>query len=287
MDMPAPVHQTIDDRAQTYDKMGDMLAYLSQHWHTHPRLDVLARKMGHSTAHFQKLFTQWAGVSPKTVINSLTHTHAKMALFDGASVEEATDHVGLSSPSRLYDLCIAHEGITPGTARNRAKGVDMRTGVAPCPFGQAVVILAPQGIAALGFADVGQEDASMADLKSRFPLANFTTDQTAVRDAVEQMFAVGRPRINMALYGTAFHLQVWKALLAIPPGATTTYGAIAKAIGNPKANRAVGAAVGANPISWLIPCHRALASNGKLNGYHWGLRRKAAMLGYENVSLAE
>ncbi len=287
-DQPADLPTDLPTRARHYQHMGEMLAYLSENWHRQPRLEDLAARMGLSSSHFQKLFCHWAGVSPKALVGSLTVAEARQCLLAGASVEEASDHTRLSSPSRLYDLCVRHEGLTPGALRQRGAGLVFKTGVVPCPFGLAVVLLAPKGIAALGFANPGEEEAALADLQARYPQAEFIEDEAACQQEVAGLFPPSGAvaSANLALYGPPFHLQVWKALLAIPPGQTTTYGALAKAMGRPTAARAVGAAVGANPVSWLIPCHRVLASDGRLNGYHWGLPRKAAMLSYEELTCA-
>jgi AraC family transcriptional regulator of adaptative response/methylated-DNA-[protein]-cysteine methyltransferase len=263
--------------------MADMLDHLSVHWRTHPSLAELADRAKLSPAHFQRLFTRWAGVSPKRLIAAYAHTAARDLFDTGATLEEIADDVGLSAPSRLYDLCVAHEGVTPGAIKQRGAGLVLHYGVADSPFGQAVVAVAPLGIAGLAFCDAGQETEMLADLTARFPAATWTEDRALAARTLDTLFGPATASAPLALYGTAFHLQVWKALLAIPEGSTTTYGAIARAIGNPAAVRAVGAAVGANPISWLIPCHRVLASDGQLNGYHWGLRRKAAMLSYETL----
>ncbi len=265
--------------------MQDVLSYLADHWRQRPSLAQLAGRAGLSPAHFQKLFTRWAGVSPQTVVRCFQHAEARGPLFDGHTVEAVADIVGVSAPGRLYDLFVAHEGVTPGAVVRRGAGLVLRYGHADTPFGRGFVVLAPQGLAGLGFVDPGAEDAVEADFRRRFPAAAWQRDDGAADAAAACLFAPRPQRVGLALFGPPFHLQVWKALLAIPDGAVTSYGALAAAIGQPTASRAVGAAVGANPLSWLIPCHRVLAADGRLNGYHWGLPRKAAMLTYEQLRL--
>ena len=220
-------------------------------------------------------------MSPKKYVGALAHQAARSALDDGANLLDAAFDAGLSGPGRLHDLFIAHEAVTPGDAKRRGAGLSFVWGVAPSPFGDAVFLISPRGLSALAFADPDVE-AGFEDLRSRYPAADYARDDDLARQWAERIFT---PRdsdpIPLALYGTPWQRQVWRALLDIPAGATTSYKAIAETVCTAKASRAVGAAVGANPISWLIPCHRVLASNGRLTGYHWGVKRKRAMLAYE------
>ncbi|MDP8916228.1 MAG: methylated-DNA--[protein]-cysteine S-methyltransferase, partial [Pseudomonadota bacterium] len=227
------------------------------------------------------VFTRWTGVSPKTFTAALAHAEARAALEQGASVLDAALDVGLSGPSRLHDLFIAHEAVTPGQARRRGAGLELRYGYAPTPFGRALLVLAPRGLCGLAFTD-GDDAKTLADMRRRWPAADWVEDARAATPYALRLFGGGGGEaVPLVLMGPPFQVQVWRALLQVPPGATATYGQVAAAVGRPRAARAVGAAIGANPISWLIPCHRFLGRDGRLTGYHWGLPRKAAMLTYE------
>ena len=272
----------LDTACRDYDRIADALAFLGENWRDHPDLDAAARSAGLSPHHFQRLFTRWVGLSPKKYVGALAHDAARDALADGASILDAAFDAGLSGPGRLHDLFIAHEAVTPGDAKRRGAGLTFTWGAAPSPFGETVLLIAPRGLSALAFADP-DTDAAFADLKARFPAAQYRRDDAEARAWAERIFAAraGDAPVPLALYGTPWQRQVWRALMAIPAGETTTYKAIAEQVCTAKAARAVGAAVGANPVSWLIPCHRVIAANGRLTGYHWGVERKRAMLAYE------
>ena len=272
---------TLDEASRDYPRVTEVLDFIGENWRDHPDLDTLASKAGLSPHHFQRVFQRWVGVSPKKYIGALAHGTAREAIDDGACVLDASFEAGLSGPGRLHDLFIAHEAVTPGDARRRGQGLSFCWGVAPSPFGDAIFLIAPRGLSALAFADPSVEEG-FDDLRARYPAAAYERDDSLARQWAERVFAAGSDeKIPLALYGTPWQRQVWRALLSIPPGATTSYKAIAEIVCTAKASRAVGAAVGANPISWLIPCHRVLAGNGKLTGYHWGVERKRAMLAYE------
>ncbi|BDX01165.1 bifunctional helix-turn-helix domain-containing protein/methylated-DNA--[protein]-cysteine S-methyltransferase [Maricaulis maris] len=272
---------TLDASSRDYDRIASALAYLGDNWRDHPDLDRAAKAAGLSPHHFQRVFTRWVGVSPKKFVGALAHDAAREALDEGACVLDAAFEAGLSGPGRLHDLFIAHEAVTPGDAKRRGAGLSFVWGVAPSPFGDAILLIAPRGLSAMAFADP-DVDSGFADLAARYPAADYTRDDAIARSWSERIFTpTDREQLPLALYGSPWQRQVWRALLTIPPGDTTTYKAIAEQVSAPKASRAVGAAVGANPVSWLIPCHRVLASNGKLTGYHWGVERKRAMLAYE------
>ena len=287
----------LDERAAAYDRMANALKYLGDTWRDWPDLASVARQMNLSPSHFQREFTRWAGVSPKQFQAALAHAAAGDLLRNGVSVLEASLEAGLSGPGRLHDLFIAHEGLTPGEAKAGGRGADLLIGRAPTPFGEGAWLISPRGLVALGFIDEdapartgfehqGRREAdAFADLAGRYPQADIRRDDTAALKLARQVFEQGEA-LPVALYGTPFRRQIWRALLEIPAGATATYGALAKASGNPKAARAVGAAVGANPISWFIPCHRALAADGRLHNYHWGVDRKRAMLTFERAHAA-
>ncbi|MEM9739060.1 MAG: bifunctional helix-turn-helix domain-containing protein/methylated-DNA--[protein]-cysteine S-methyltransferase [Pseudomonadota bacterium] len=286
----------LDERSAAYSRMAKALTFLGDTWENQPDLAQCAAAMGLSPAHFQREFSRWAGISPKQFQAALAHGAAGEALRDGASVMEASYEVGLSGPSRLHDLFIAHEALSPGEAKSGGAGQVLKLGKAPTPFGMGLWLVSPRGLVALGFIDENAPDRTgfehqgrsesdaIADLKARYPNAEFVSDDAAARAMSQLAFETNDP-LPVALYGTPFRRQIWRALLEIPAGRTLTYGALARTAGNAKAARAVGAAVGANPISWFIPCHRALAADRRLHNYHWGVERKRAMLVYEAAQM--
>lgn len=249
-------------------------------------LDQIAAEMGMSAAHFQRLFSRWVGISPKRYQQYLTLGYAKSLLRERFTTLEASHAVGLSGSGRLHDLFVRWEAMSPGEFARGGHGLTIFWGWFESPFGPAIIMGTEKGICGMGFAaEMGQETA-LKDLLSRWPKADFVEDATMLRPWVLQAFGAGDGALNKAplfLIGAPFQIKVWEALLSIPSGHVTTYSEIAQVIGNPKAVRAVGTAVGRNPISWLIPCHRALRKSGGLGGYHWGLPMKRAMLAYEAV----
>ena len=271
------------EQSADYRRMEAALGWLAERWRERPSLDDAAEAAGLSSSHFQRVFTRWAGVSPKTFVAAIAQGQARRALASGASVLDAAYDAGLSGPSRLHDLFIAHEAVTPGEARRRGAGVDLTFGYAPTPFGDGLFVLTARGLAGLAFVQADGEEAALADMRRRWPAATWTRDDAAAKTAALAIVAGQGERPSLVLMGPPFHVQVWKALLTIPEGEVISYGEVAARAGKPGAFRATGAAIGANPISWLIPCHRALARDGRLTGYHWGLARKAAMLGSEAV----
>jgi AraC family transcriptional regulator of adaptative response/methylated-DNA-[protein]-cysteine methyltransferase len=273
----------LDEQARDYDRMARALDWLAQRWRQRPSLEEAAAAVDLSPFHVQRVFTRWAGVSPKTFVASIAHAEATRSLAEGSSVLDAAYDVGLSGPSRLHDLFITQEAVTPGEARRRGEGLTMTWGLAPTPFGTGLFVMTGRGLCGLAFADPGEEDAAFEDMHRRWPAADWVRDDDAARAMAPRAFLGEGDKPELVLIGAPFHVQVWKALLRIPAGATATYAEVARWAGKPGAFRATGAAVGANPISCLIPCHRAIASDGRLTGYHWGLARKAAMLGTEAV----
>ena len=271
-------------RSADYARMAKALEWLAARWRERPPLDEAAEAVGLSPFHFQRIFTRWAGVSPKTFMAALAHAEARAALERGESVLDAAFEAGLSGPSRLHDLFIAHEGVTPGEARRRGAGLELRYGYAATPFGIGLFVAAPRGLCGLGFCDPGEEELGLADMRARWPAAAWVRDDAVAEQFAAEAFGGGGEGPPIVLIGPPFHVQVWKALLRIAPGRTATYGQVAAWAGKPGAYRATGAAIGANPISYLIPCHRAISADGRLTGYHWGLARKAAMLGSEAVA---
>jgi len=243
-------------------------------------LEALAAEVGLSPAHFQRLFSAWVGVSPKRYQQYLTLDHARRLLADNFTTLETAQEVGLSGTSRLHDLFLRWEAMSPGEYASHGAGLTIRWGWFDSPFGPALVMGTERGICGLAFAAETGPEAAMEDLRARWPKAEYVEDPEALRDEVEATFTQkGAARLHMI--GAPFQIKVWEALLTIPSGQVTTYSEIADAIGSPRAVRAVGTAVGRNPVSWLIPCHRALRKSGGLGGYHWGLPVKRALLAWE------
>lgn len=245
-------------------------------------LEALAGKMGMSAAHFQRVFSQWVGVSPKRYQQYLQLDHAKHLLADHFTTLETAQSVGLSGSGRLHDLFLTWEAMSPGRYARGAAGLTIRWGRFDSPFGPAIAMATDRGLCGLGFSGEQGDLETFQDLASRWPNATFRESAHELNPWVEAAFALkGEARLHMI--GAPFQLKVWEALLAIPSGHVTTYSEIAQSIGTPRAVRAVGTAVGRNPVSWLIPCHRALRKSGGLGGYHWGLPVKRAMLAFESA----
>ena len=271
--------------ARDYELVRQNLTYLREHWREQPALEELAQRSGLSGAHLQRLFMRWAGLSPKAFLQALTIDHARRLLRDSASVLDTAHEVGLSGPGRLHDLFVSLEGMSPGAYKAKGKGLLIRHGFHDCPFGRVLLMMTEQGICGLAFADPGDEPSCLADMKSRWPEADFVEDRQATGEQVARIFdpALWKAEqpLRIVFIGTAFETQVWQTLLKIPVGQATTYSDIAAHLGSPRASRAVGTAVGRNPISFVVPCHRVLGKSGGLCGYHWGLTRKQAILGWE------
>lgn len=244
----------------------------------------LAAQMQMSPAHFQRVFSTWAGVSPKRYQQYLTLDHAKVLLREKFTTLETAHIVGLSGSGRLHDLFLRWEAMSPGDYARDGAGLHIRWGWFDSPFGPALAMGTDRGICGMAFAAEAGADAAMADLTARWPKARFTEDRAALEKWANAALGMsGEARLHMI--GAPFQLKVWEALLAIPSGHVTTYSEIAGAIGHPKAVRAVGTAVGRNPVGFLIPCHRALRKSGALGGYHWGLPVKRAMLAWESARI--
>lgn len=247
-------------------------------------LDDIAREMGMSAAHFQRTFSQWAGVSPKRFQQFLTLSHAKNMLHNNFTTLDTAAEVGLSGTGRLHDLFVKWEAMSPGEFARKGKGLTIHFGWFATPFGQALAMGTDRGLCGLAFSDDCGSEATWRDMSGRWPHAHFVENRAALKNWVSAALNQSGDT-SLHLMGAPFQIKVWEALLKIPSGHVTTYSEIAHAVGNPKAVRAVGTAVGRNPVSWLIPCHRALRKSGGLGGYHWGLPVKRAMLAYETARL--
>ncbi|MEP2028497.1 MAG: bifunctional helix-turn-helix domain-containing protein/methylated-DNA--[protein]-cysteine S-methyltransferase [Paracoccaceae bacterium] len=249
-------------------------------------LEDLAAQMDMSPAHFQRVFSRWVGVSPKRYQQYLALGHAKALLRERFTTLEASMATGLSGSGRLHDMFVKWEAMSPGEFARGGESLVIYWGWFESPFGPTLVMGTEKGICGIGFAAETTEQATMEDLVSRWPKAKYVEDPMMLRPWVLSAFGAGDGELGTAplyLIGAPFQIKVWEALLMIPSGQVTTYSEIANVIGNPKAVRAVGTAVGRNPVSWLIPCHRALRKSGGLGGYHWGLPVKRAMLAYESA----
>lgn len=244
-------------------------------------LDDLAAQMGMSAPHFQRIFSRWVGVSPKRFQQYLTLGHAKAMLAAQVSTMQTAHAAGLSGSGRLHDLFLRWEAMSPGEYAKGGAGLQIYWGWFDSPFGPAIVMGTARGICGLGLAaDIGA-DAAFADLKQRWPKAEFVENADHLRPWVASAFGQTGAKAPLHLMGAPFQIKVWEALLSVPTGEVTTYSDVAEKVGNPRAVRAVGTAIGRNPVSWLIPCHRALRKSGALGGYHWGLPMKRVMLAYE------
>src|SRR4051794_14167096 len=266
------------------------IAYISEHWRAQPEVEQIAHAVCVTPDELHHLFRRWAGLTPKAFLQALTLDSARKLLRDSASVLDATYEVGLSGPGRLHDLFVTHEAMSPGEWKSGGAGLTVSYGFHPSPFGTALVMTTERGLAGLAFADPGEEQAALADMRSRWPMANIVEDCAGTAPLAARVFDTSLWRANrplrIVLIGTDFEVRVWETLLEIPLGQAMTYSAIAAKLGASKATRAVGAAVGKNPLSFVVPCHRVLGKSGDITGYHWGLTRKRAMLGWETGRVA-
>ena len=264
-----------------YALVSRAIAAISHDYRDQPTLDELAARLDVAPERLVRTFRAWAGLSPKAFLQAVTLDHAKRLLGDGMPLLDAAMELGLSGPARLHDLFVTHEAMSPGAWKRGGGGLTMRWARHESPFGTAVVMATERGLAGLAFDDEETGRDGFADLARRWPGAEFVEDAETTAPLARAAFARTPERLRVVLIGTDFQVRVWEALLRVPRGRATTYGAIAREVGSPRASRAVGAAVGANPVSFVVPCHRAVGSDGRLTGYHWGLTRKRAMLGWE------
>lgn len=269
-----------------YEIVRKVVEKISLDYRDQPSLEALAAEVGETPTGLQKLFTRWAGLSPKGFLQAVTLDHARRLLDSGMPLLETSYEVGMSGPSRLHDLFVTHEAMSPGDYKTRGAGLTIRYGFHISPFGVALIMVTDRGLAGLSFNDAGEERAAFADMSGRWPNATYVEDMSATAPYAARIFDPKLWRseepLRVVMIGTDFQVRVWEALLKIPMGKARTYSSIAAEIGSPAASRAVGAAVGANPISFVVPCHRALGKSGALTGYHWGLTRKRAILGWES-----
>jgi len=280
-----------------YDRVEQAIQYLEDHFREQPSLDDIAASVHLSKYHFQRLFKRWAGVSPTQFMHYLTVDYAKERLAASESVYDASLDAGLSGAGRLHDLFVTFEAMTPGEYKRLGEGVTIRYGFHDTPFGRCLLATTPKGICALRFlsasgdetAGAGAigvlESAALDELAAEWPQATFAQDERASGRIVARIFDPGndeeRRPFHLLLKGTNFQVQVWQALLAIPPGGMVSYQDVADRVGRPSASRAIAGAVARNPIGYLIPCHRVINKSGRYHGYRWGASRKKAILGWE------
>ncbi|HET7156038.1 MAG TPA: bifunctional helix-turn-helix domain-containing protein/methylated-DNA--[protein]-cysteine S-methyltransferase [Hyphomicrobiaceae bacterium] len=280
------------DRSRDYALIRRAIAFLSETWTEQPSLDQLAAHLGLSPAHCQKLFKRWCGLSPKEFVQAITVDHARNLLGGSASVLDTAYEVGLSGGSRLHDLFVSHEAMTPGDYKRRGDGLEMAYGFHPSPFGDTLIIATDRGLAGLAFVDEDKghtRQEALADMTQRWPKASFVAAPEKTAKFARQIFnppGSQEQPIRLVMIGTDFEVRVWETLLKIPMGRAVSYNDIARHLGQPTASRAVGSAVGRNPISFVVPCHRVLRGDGSLGGYHWGLTRKRALIGWETGRVA-
>jgi AraC family transcriptional regulator of adaptative response/methylated-DNA-[protein]-cysteine methyltransferase len=276
--------------ATDYDIVRRAIAHIRGHWRAQPEVEEIAEAAGVSVTELHHLFRRWAGLTPKAFLQALTLDHARRLLRDSASVLDASYEVGLSGPGRLHDLFVTHEAMSPGEWKTGGEGLTLHYGFHPSPFGTALVMATERGLAGLAFADAGEEQAAFADMSGRWPKATYVEDKDGTAPLAQRIFdaKLWRPDrpLRVVLIGTDFEVRVWDALLKVPFGRLTTYSDLASKVCSPAAARAVGAAVGKNPVCFVVPCHRVIGKSGDLTGYHWGLTRKRAILGWEAGRMA-
>lgn len=267
-----------------YERVAQAIDYLGKNFRQQPDLADVARQVHLSPEHFQRIFTEWAGVSPKKFMQFLTLDFLRERIYELPNLQAAADEAGLSAQSRVYDLFVNIEGVTPGAFREGGLGLKIHYGYHNTPFGLCFIAVADRGVCGLSFVDEDLKRTEFELFQQKWHFAELQNAPEKTQPVVKQIFSPDKNRLRrltVLAQGTNFQLKVWEALLSIPPGAVTTYSQIARSIGNPAAVRAVGSAVGSNPVGFLIPCHRVIQSTGKLGGYHWGEKRKSAIVGWE------
>jgi AraC family transcriptional regulator of adaptative response/methylated-DNA-[protein]-cysteine methyltransferase len=270
--------------SKDYNRIEQAIHFLGENFQRQPDLHTMAQTVGMSEYHFQRIFRRWAGVSPKKFLQFLTKEHAK-ELLNNSNILDVSHEMGLSGPSRLHDLFIHCEAMTPGEYKLKGQGLTIQYGFHPSPFGKCLIALTDRGICGLAFMSGGSEKKFLNSFCQDWKNAIFQENQNRAKGWIEKIFdgKAKKGPIHLLCRGTNFQMKVWEALLMIPAGNVVTYKTLAERIGSPQAARAVGNAVGRNPIAYLIPCHRVIRSVGHLGGYRWGICRKRAMLGIETA----
>ena len=282
---PTPLEFATDD----YGRVRRAITFISENFRDQPKVEAIAAAAGTDTRDLTELFRRWCGLSPKAFLEAVTLNHAKQILRETPSVLDASYELGLSGAGRLHDLFVVHEAMSPGEWKTGGAGLTVSYGFHPSPFGRALIMATERGLCGLAFADEDDE-AALDDMRRRWPHARYVPDQARTSAHARRIFDPAAWRAEMplriVLIGTDFEVRVWEALLDVPMGRLATYSDIAAKVCKPTAARAVGAAVGRNPVSFVVPCHRVVGKNGSLTGYHWGLTRKRAMLGWEAGKVA-
>ena len=268
------------DEPDAFDRIARVIEHVDARMPGQPTLDELAAVAGLDRFGFARLFKQWAGTSPVRFMHGLTVAYAKARLRDAPSVLDATFDAGLSSPGRLHDLMVTFEAVTPGEHRRGGAGVTIRHGTHDTPLGRCFLAVTPRGVCRVAFVDADDDDAGIGQLQRDWPRAELVPDDDVTAPLAAGLLAAG-PRPHLHVRGTNFQIQVWRALLAIPPGRLVAYQHVAAAVGRPAAVRAVAAAIGRNPVAPLIPCHRVIARTAAMQGYRWGLPRKRLLIAHE------
>jgi AraC family transcriptional regulator of adaptative response/methylated-DNA-[protein]-cysteine methyltransferase len=266
--------------SREFARMTRAIEFIEREYQRQPRLAEIAKHVGLSEFHFNRLFRRWTGLTPKQYLAEVTGRAAGTALREEPSVLDAAHSVGLSGGGRLHDLTVTLEAMTPGEIRAGGEGVRIRYGMADTPFGSAFVAETSRGLCRLAFID-GSSDAELKTLRASWPKADFVRDDARAKTLVDTIWSHRTATLPLAVCGTNFQVQVWRALLELDAGETVTYGALARKLGLADGARAVGNAVGANPIAWVIPCHRVLRAGGQLGGYRWGTARKQMIRRWE------
>lgn len=283
-----PHHQR--DSSTDYEVVKSAIAFVTENYREQPEVEAIAHAVGTDARTLTELFRRWCGLSPKAFLQSVTLDRARHILRESPNILDASYELGLSGPGRLHDLFVVHESMSPGEWKTGGAGLTVYYGFHPCPFGLALVMVTDRGLCGLAFADAGGERAALEDMRQRWPNARYLEDSARTAIHAQRIFdsRLWKPNtpLRVVLIGTDFEIRVWETLLSIPMGRATTYSDIAQKIGKPKAARAVGSAVGKNPMSFVVPCHRVLGKSGSFTGYHWGLTRKRAMLGWEAARIA-
>jgi AraC family transcriptional regulator of adaptative response/methylated-DNA-[protein]-cysteine methyltransferase len=271
---------------KNYRQMASVINYLNTHYTEQPSLEKLAGIAGLSMHHFQRKFTTWAGVSPKSFLQQLTLENARGLLKQGGSIMDVAHHSGLSGASRLHDLCVTLEAASPGEIKRNGEGLDISYGFGFSPFGECLVAISSRGVVHLSFVDDGQKKQAINSLRKHWPKASLFPDDLAALGVIQDIFKYDnnkRSSIRAFVKGTKFQLCVWRALLRVPEGELVSYGQLAESIDRPNASRAVGSAVGKNSLAYLIPCHRVIRGTGVIGDYRWGQGRKRLMITYESI----
>lgn len=280
---------SITKKVSDYDRIASAIAFIVARVNAQPSLDEVAAHLQLSAFHFQRLFSRWAGVTPKRFLQVLTVEHAKQLLSESKPLLEVADALGLSSASRLYDHFVTLDAVTPGDYQRGGAGLLIEYGVQETPFGKAFIAVTPRGIHRLTFIDdeSASVDGELSALRGQWPQVILRENKYRTLEIIDAVFVAATQRDqppSLWVSGTNFQINVWRALLQIPPAKVVSYASVASAIGRPRAARAVGAAVGANPVAFLIPCHRVIRQSGGLGGYHWGEIRKHAIHAWESAS---